>query len=114
MDASVVSAAVEGDLDEVVLRKIGDHIGFSYGSVYGRAGKQHLLRALAGYNNAVRFSPWIVILDLDRDYECAPEGLTTWLPQGAENMFCRVAVREIEAWLLADRDQVAAMLGISM
>jgi hypothetical protein len=89
-------------------------IGFSVGSVYGRAGKQHLLRALAGYNNAVRFSPWIVILDLDRDYECAPEGLTTWLPQGAENMFCRVAVREIEAWLLADRDQVAAMLGISM
>src|SRR5580704_18765909 len=66
MDASVVSAAVEGDLDEVVLRKIGDHIGFSVGSVYGRAGKQHLLRALAGYNNAARFSPWIVILDLAR------------------------------------------------
>jgi hypothetical protein len=113
MDASVVSAAVEGDLDEVVLRRIGDHIGFSVGPVYGRTGKQHLLRALAGYNNAARFSPWIVMLDLDRDYECAPEGLTAWLPQRAENMFCRVPVRAIEAWLLADRDQVAAMLGIS-
>jgi len=28
-------------------------------------------------------------------------------------MFCRVAVRAIEAWLLADRDRIAAMLGIS-
>jgi len=63
-EASIVSAAVEGDLDEVVLRKIADHIGFSVGSVYGRKGKQYLLRTLAGYNNAARFTPWIVVLDL--------------------------------------------------
>jgi hypothetical protein len=112
MDGSVVSAAVEGDLDEVVLRKIGDHIGFTVGSVYGRKGKRHLLRTLAGYNNAARFASWIVMLDLDRDYECAPECLTAWLPQPAEKMFCRVAVRAVEAWLLADRDRIAAMLGI--
>jgi len=113
MGATVVSAAVEGDLDEVVLRRIADHIGFSVGSVYGRRGKPHLLQTLAGYNNAAQFAPWIVMLDLDRDYECAPKGLTAWLPQRAENMFCRVAVRAIEAWLLADRDRIAAMLGIS-
>jgi hypothetical protein len=113
MDALVVSAAVEGDLDEVVLRKIADHIGFSVGSVYGRKGKPNLLQALAGYNKAASFAPWIVMLDLDRDYDCAPEGLTAWLPQRAEYMFCRVAVRAIEAWLLADRDRIAAMLGIS-
>jgi hypothetical protein len=112
MAAPIASAAVEGDLDEVVLRKIADHIGFSIGSVYGRKGKPHLLRALAGYNNAARFTSWIVMLDLDRDYECALAGLTAWLPQPAEGMFCRVAVRAIEAWLLADRDSIAAMLAI--
>jgi hypothetical protein len=32
----------------------------------------------------------------------------------SESMFCRVAVRAVEAWLLADRDQIAAMLGISV
>jgi hypothetical protein len=56
MESPIVSAAVEGDLDEVVLRKIGAHIGFSVGSVYGRKGKPGLLRTLAGYNNAARFS----------------------------------------------------------
>jgi hypothetical protein len=114
MDISVVSAAVEGNLDEVVLRKIADHIGFSIGSVYGLKGKPHLLKSLPGYNKAAQFAPWIVMLDLDRDYECAPEALRGWLPKPAENMLCRVAVHAIEAWLLADRDRIAAMLGISV
>jgi hypothetical protein len=113
MATLVASAAVEGDLDEAVLRTISDHLGFSVGSVYGRKGKRHLLQALAGYNNAARFTPWIVMLDLDREYECAPAGLAAWLPQPAENMFCRIVVRAIEAWLLADRDGIAAMLAIS-
>jgi hypothetical protein len=113
MGMSVASAAVEGDLDEIVLRTIADHIGISIGSVYGRKGKPHLLRTLAGYNSAARFAPWIVLLDLDRDYKCAPAGLKAWLPQPAEQMFCRVAVRAVEAWLLADRDRIAAMLAIS-
>jgi hypothetical protein len=109
---SVVSAAVEGNLDEVVLRKIAEHVGFSIGSVYGLKGKPHLLKSLPGYNNAAQFAPWIVMLDLDRDYECAPEALAGWLPKPSGNMFCRVAVRAIESWLLADRDRIAAMLGI--
>lgn len=113
MNLPVVSAAVEGDLDEVVLRAIADYIGFSIGPVYGRRGKPYLLQMLTGYNSAARFSPWIVILDLDRDRECAPEALTAWLPQPAQRMFCRISVRAVEAWLLADRDRIAAMLAIS-
>lgn len=113
MNLPVVSAAVEGDLDEVVLRAIADYIGFSIGPVYGRRGKPYLLQMLTGYNSAARFSPWIVILDLDRDCECAPEALTAWLPQPAQRMFCRISVRAVEAWLLADRDRIAAMLAIS-
>lgn len=114
MDTTVVSAAVEGNLDEVVLRQIAAHVGLSVGSVYGLKGKPHLLKSLPGYNNAAQFTPWIVMLDLDRDYECAPEALKGWLPKPTENMFCRIAVRAIEAWLLADRDRIAAMLGISV
>jgi hypothetical protein len=113
MTACVVSAAVEGDLDEVVLRSVAHHIGFSVGSVYGRKGKPYLLSTLSGYNNAARISPWITIIDLDRDHECAPRALTAWLPQPAKHMSCRIAVRAIEAWLLADRDRIAAMLAIS-
>jgi hypothetical protein len=109
MTDSTVSAAVEGDLDEVMLRRLADHIGFSIASVYGRKGKPDLLRTLSGYNSAARFSPWIVLLDLDRDYGCASAALTVWLPQPAKQMLCRIAVRAVEAWLLADRDRIAAL-----
>jgi hypothetical protein len=113
MTTSIVSGAVEGDLDEVVLRTIAGYVGFSVGSVYGRKGKPNLLATLSGYNNAARFSPWVVILDLDRDFDCAPIALAHWIPEPAEQMFCRISVRAIEAWLIADRDRIAAMLSVS-
>jgi hypothetical protein len=113
MTTSIVSAAVEGDLDEVVLRTIADYTGFGIGTVYGRRGKPYLLKTISGFNNAARFSPWTVIIDLDHDYECAVSALAAWLPQPANQMFCRVVVRAIEAWLLADRDRIASMLAIS-
>jgi hypothetical protein len=113
MIPSIASAAVEGDLDEVVLRRIAHHVGLSIGTIYGRKGKPHLLKTLSGYNNAARFARWVVILDLDQDFDCAPAALAAWLPEPAEHMRCRISVRAIEAWLLADRDRIAAMLGIS-
>jgi len=109
----VVSAAVEGDLDEVVLRSIADYVGISVGSVFGRKGKPYLLRMLGGYNNAARFSPWVVLIDLDRNYDCAPTALANWLSDPADMMFLRIAVRAIESWLLADRDRIAALLSVS-
>jgi hypothetical protein len=110
--SAVASAAVEGDLDEAILRRIAHSAGFSVGSVYGRKGKSLLLKSLSGYNNAARFSPWIVLIDLDCSYDCAPIALKNWLPEPAEKMFCRIAVRAIEAWLLADREQIGSMLSI--
>lgn len=110
---AAVSAVVEGDLDEAVLLSVADYIGFSVDTVYGRRGKPHLLATLEGYNSAARFSPWLVLVDLDRDYRCASTALQTWLPQRAAQMYCRVVVRAIEAWLLADRERLANWLGVS-
>jgi len=68
----VVSAAVEGIVDEAVVRKLIVQAGGRPGTVYGKSGKPHLRRQIQGYNNAARHSPWIVLVDLDRDAECAP------------------------------------------
>jgi hypothetical protein len=110
----VVTGAVEGDLDEALLRRILDHVGMSLLAVYGRKGKRFLLQSINGYNNAARYAPWIVLVDLDRDCDCAPPCVQKWLATPSARMCFRVAVRAIEAWLLADRERLAQLLGISV
>lgn len=107
-----ITAAVEGDLDEAVLRRVLGHVGIDLGSVYGRKGKQFLLKSLNGYNNAARHLPWIVLVDLDRDCECALPCMQKWLAKPSARMYLRVVVRAIESWLLADRERIASLLGI--
>lgn len=108
----IVTAAAEGDLDEAVLVRIADHAGLTVGRVYGRQGKPALLRDLSGYNNAARFAPWIVLVDLDRDRACAAALVQEKLPDPAPQMCFRIAVRAVEAWLLADRERVADWLKV--
>jgi hypothetical protein len=111
--ATEVSCAVEGLVDEAISRRLVRECLLSAGPVYGRNGKQFLLDRISGYNNAARFSPWFVVVDLDTDFDCAPPALQAWLPRPAPAMVLRVAVREAEAWLMADRDSFAAFLGVS-
>jgi hypothetical protein len=109
-----VQGAVEGIVDEAVLRRLFAERGIAVGRVYGRGGKQQLLQRLASYNEAARFSPWVVLVDLDADFDCAPQALGHWLPTRAPRMHLRIAVRAIEAWLLADRSGIAKFLGVPM
>ncbi len=110
----VIAGAVEGMVDEAVLRRLVWHVRGSVKAVYGKNGKTHLRKQLAGYNQAARFSPWLVLVDLDREADCAPLFRAAWLPKPASLMCFRVAVREIEAWLLADRERIATFLGVAV
>jgi hypothetical protein len=110
--AGVVSAAVEGIVDEAVLRILVGEAGGSVAAFYNKNGKSSLRRSIDGYNNAARFSPWIVLVDLDQDAACAPPLLVDWLPAPSRQMCFRIAVREIEAWLLADHVSLPAFLGV--
>jgi len=107
-----ISAVVEGRLDEVVLRVVVRHAGGIVGPVYGKRGKQYIQSRLNGYNNAAQYAPWVVLVYLDFDADCAPPFRAMWMPQPAPLMCFRVAVREIEAWLLADRLRLAQFLRV--
>ena len=109
----VISGAVEGIVDEAVLRCLVQYVGAKPGTVHGKNGKTHLRQRLNGYNQAARFSPWVVLVDLDQEAECAPPLRTAWLPDPAPHMCFRVAVREVEAWLLADRERLSTFLSIA-
>ncbi len=108
-----IHAAVEGDLDEAVAVRLIRFVGCSVGSVYGKKGKQHLKQKIQAYNNAARFQPWFVLVDLDQDKRCAPPLRQEWLHNPAPNLCFRIAVREVEAWLLADAERMAVFLGVA-
>ena len=107
----MVTIVVEGPTDRVVAERIVGCAGLEPGFVYVTQGKAKLLRNLAGYNQAARLAPWFVLCDLDRE-PCAPKLVQRHLSAPAAQMCFRVAVRETEAWLLADVDRVARFLGI--
>ncbi|MCS7316612.1 MAG: hypothetical protein NZ554_14160, partial [Bryobacteraceae bacterium] len=111
-DRITISGAVEGDLDAAVPRRLLRSVGAVPGTIYGRRVKSHLLDKLAAYNQAARFQPWVVLLDLDQDAACAPQILPRWLPTPAPQMCLRVAVRAVDAWLLADAERLARFLHI--
>src|SRR5271168_5179378 len=101
-----VSGAVEGITDEALLRRVCRHVGTEAPTVYGKNGKEWLVRSLPGYNNSARFRHWLVLIDLDRE-PCAPTARARWLPEPAGLMCFRIAVRELESWILADAERLA-------
>jgi hypothetical protein len=110
---SPVSGAVEGVVDEAVVRVLLKHAGRITGAIYVQNGKPRLLAKLAGFNAAARFQPWLVLFDLNGDADCAPGFLGELAYQPARYMILRIAVRQIEAWLMADRERLARYLRIS-
>jgi len=109
----VISAAVEGNVDEAVFFRLMRHVGAVAGSVYGKRGKAFLRNSVGGYNHAARHFPWFVLVDLNHEEDCGPLLRRAWLPDVGCLMCFRVAVREVEAWLLADREQMAGFLRVA-
>lgn len=112
-DEVIISAAVEGDIDQSVVQRLIQHAGAVLGPTYGKNGKQSLRKNINGYNNAARHSPWIILVDLDHDADCAPALRQQWIVDPSPFLCFRVAVREIESWLLADRENLSKFLGLS-
>jgi hypothetical protein len=108
-----VSAAVEGIADEAVVKALLVGIGREVGTIYVQGGKPRLLSKLAGFNAAAAHSPWIVLVDLDGDAQCASEFVARELPAPASQMIFRVAVRQAEAWLMGDQVNLASYLKVA-
>lgn len=107
-----MTVAVEGRTDAHVAARLVVHAGGQVGRVLGRQGKSYVGARMGGYCNAASREPWLVLIDLDDDADCPVPILDKWLPRKALYLCFRVAVREIESWLLADADALAAYLSV--
>ncbi len=115
-----INLAYEDDLSlEVVLRilrsrgVVSSDKRFSVGTLFHGRGFGNLKRNISGFNNASKGMPYLILTDLDRE-ECAPIMIKEWLPETRNpNLIFRIAVREVESWVLADRVAFAKFLGIS-
>lgn len=110
-----LNLAVEDEISDYVLRRmLRDIEGVAVGITYRKGGFGYLQKTIAGWNNAARGIPFAVLTDLDR-YICPAELIDDWLKVPKHpNLLFRVAVREVEAWLLADQAAMATFLGISV
>ncbi len=107
----MIEAVVEGAPDAAAIRAIASHVGLPIATVYIR-NKPQILLGLSGFNQAARFWPWLVLIDLDSSAPCAPDFVATHLQTPSRHMRLRVAVRELEAWLMSDRRRMADFLGV--
>jgi hypothetical protein len=111
-----VHLAVEDDLSESVIRRLLADTGRDYfvGTVFGRGGFGYL-RSTANNWNAAAAAGTPILLLTDLDQHPCPSGLIEeWLDSAPHsNLIFRVAVREVESWLIADRGGFAEFLGIS-
>lgn len=107
-----ISGAVEGPSDESVFRRLVEAGGGVVHRLQVQHGKPNLRRALPGYNQAARVSPWLVLVDLDHEFGCPPDLVSAWLPTPSRHMRFRVVVRQIEAWLLADAERFASFFSV--
>lgn len=109
-----IHIAVEDRLSEAVLRTLLRQSGRPYyvGTVYGGRGFGDLKRMARGFNLASAYTPFVLLADLD-SADCPPVILDAWLSHPKHpNFIFRVAVREVEAWVLADRGAFAKFCGI--
>ena len=77
------------------------------------SGFGYLQANVQAFNHAAAETPHLLLTDLDVAV-CAPELIREWLGGAAHpNFMLRVAVREVEAWLLADGHNMADFLGLA-
>ena len=111
--AAPISIACEGVTDAAVARRMVAFVGGRVDRVDSMGGKPALLENLPAYTNAAQVSPWLVLLDLDRD-ECAPAALDSMGHRSAGALCLRFAVRTVESWLMADRHGMARFLNVPL
>lgn len=108
-----INIVYEDFLSEAIIRKILSD-KYILGTCRNGRGNGYIKKTIKGYNKASRRMAYLILTDLDNNV-CAPKLIEEWMGDISRhnNLLFRVAVREVESWVLADRAHFAEFLEIS-
>ena len=104
MSGRSVILAVEDKLSEAIATKILEGLGIDISQRLGLKGKGYLQSKAPNLNQTAKGFPVFMLTDQDVPSQCPPQLVQTWT-KGERNIefFLRVAVMEVESWVMADR-----------
>ena len=113
MNLNNVILAVEDRLSDAVATKILEKFGVEIVKRIGYHGKSYLEQKTPELNRAANGMTVFMLADLDSPQDCPSKLIHAWV-KGILNprFYFRVAVMEIESWIMADRIGCAAFLSI--
>lgn len=109
--------AVEDPLSEAVVRRVvsATRPDLIVSGVIRKNGKSYIKRRIQELNRSAQSLPVFVLIDLDQPEPCPADLIEAWLPapRGPKLLF-RVAVMEIESWVMADRHGLSRLLSVPL
>lgn len=114
MELNNVILVVEDRLSDAVSTKILQHFDIEIVQRIIYEGNSYLQRKAQSYNQAAYQECGVFMLtDLDSPEICPPTLIRSWVKGNLNRWFLlRVAVMEIESWIMADRQTVSEFLAI--
>ena len=113
MSVRSVILAVEDQLNAAVATQILDNLSIHASQCLGLRGKGYLQNKAPSLNQTARGIPVFMLIDQDSPSQCPLHLIQAWI-KGERNskFFLRIAVMEIESWVMADRRGFADFLSI--
>lgn len=116
MGLNNVILVVEDGLTDAVSTKILEHFGIEIVKRVIYEGNSYLEQKAQSYNQAAHEECGVFMLtDLDSPKICPPTLIQSWVKSHLNHwFFLRVAVMEVESWIMADRQAMSEFLKVSI
>lgn len=112
-----VALATEDELSEVVGQKLVNDAGadLTVTLLLRRGGSGYLKSKMRNFCELARRMPVLLLTDLDTE-QCPATLIGVWSRNNVvpDRFLFRVAVRQVESWLLADQESIAGLFNIAL
>ena len=110
-----VELLVEGYTDEVFVRECYGQLGIPIATVYGKRGIDYIRAKANAFAVRGRYCPILILADfMDMKSVCPSEARHALVQVSEQHTLVRLAVRELEAWVLASRAELARFLRVPL
>lgn len=109
----LVNLLVEGQVDEAVAWRLIDACGHQRGTTFGKRGWTYIRQKAHLFDRSCATTGLLTLVDfMDTKQPCAPAIVHDWLAHRHRLHVFRVVIREIESWVMADREGMAHFLAV--